>query len=210
MDDRDDEGDRESLAPAIIFEFLVGLVAIGIAWGIGLWVPTAIETLGTPFHAPDLPSLAGGILAGLLWSLPLLVALSLLQRLPIPPLRRMQQWVDAEVAPQFSGRSLTELVLLAAGAGIGEELLFRWALQCGFMQAIGGTDGMLVGLCFGAILFGMVHAVSGTYGTLAALIGLFLGIELLVTQSLVAVITTHAFYDLVIMIGWSRRPVPTK
>ena len=207
MDDDSEPVDEPSLLPAAIFELLFGLAGLALAWGIGLWVPARLEHLGTPYHAVDPRSLAIGILQGLLWTIPLLLIVPLIRFIPLESLPEMQRWVDRHLAPQFHGRTLPELALLAFAAGLGEELFFRWAIQGGFVRLFDGPQGILLGLTFGALAFGMMHSISSAYGILASLIGLFLGIELLVTGSLWAVVTTHAAYDLVVLYTWSLRPL---
>ena len=88
-----------------------------------------------------------------------------------------------------------ELAVIAALAGIGEEMLFRGVIQAVVAQQIGGPRGMWWGLLVAAALFGLLHPVTPTYAVLAALIGLYLGWLWLAWGNLLLPIITHGSYD---------------
>jgi uncharacterized protein len=83
--------------------------------------------------------------------------------------------------------------LIAALAGVGEELLFRGFLQT---KLIDWTNAP-IGLVLASLLFGAAHALSKTYFLLATLIGLFFGWLAVHYHDLVAPIVAHTVYDFV-------------
>lgn len=84
------------------------------------------------------------------------------------------------------------LVLLSLLAGIGEELLFRGAIQ-GWLMA--NTDAVTA-VVAASVLFGLVHYVSFTYFLVATGLGLILGAAYVLSESLLLVMVWHAVYDL--------------
>ena len=95
----------------------------------------------------------------------------------------------------FRGCRLAELALIAALAGIGEEMLFRGVIQPAVAGAIGGPHGVWLGLLIAAILFGSLHPITLTYALLAGLIGLYLGWIWLASGNLLTPMVTHGVYD---------------
>jgi hypothetical protein len=94
---------------------------------------------------------------------------------------------------QTAPLSRGDLVVMAMAAGVGEELLFRAALQ------------PLVGLWFSSLLFTAVHywvPLKGTarvvYGGFVFAVGIALGL-LLEFAGLIAAMTAHAAVDLIIL-----------
>jgi uncharacterized protein len=77
-----------------------------------------------------------------------------------------------------------QIVLISCLAGLGEEILFRGALQ------------PLLGWVGASFLFGLAHAVTFGYFVIATLMGAFLGKLFIWTESLWAPIVTHALYDI--------------
>jgi uncharacterized protein len=132
-----------------------------------------------------------------LWGLaatpPLLLALTWIMKRPSGRLRQLVELVVGELGPILARRSVAELALLAALAGIGEELLFRGLLQFGLMRVVSVS---LALVCASAI-FGLAHFATSTYAVVAGLMGLYLGGIFLLQGSLLAPIVTHAVYDFV-------------
>lgn len=135
-------------------------------------------------------------LAGLVEGGTVLAALGLAALVGIEPWQRFHWRVDAvliglagtlplfavyfaargtrSVAVEIIGQPLSvctwyDLVLLAALAGLGEELLFRGVLQP-WMHGVSP----LVGFLGANLLFGLVHAVTPVYALLATAIGMYL------------------------------------
>lgn len=87
-----------------------------------------------------------------------------------------------------------DLIILAALAGLGEELLFRGVLQPWLSRS-----SPLFGLLAANILFGLVHMVTPVYALLATGIGLYLSaVAYAIPQSnLLAAMIAHGVYDYV-------------
>ncbi|WP_323751206.1 CPBP family intramembrane glutamic endopeptidase [Marinobacter sp.] len=83
------------------------------------------------------------------------------------------------------------LLLLSLLAGVGEELLFRGAIQGGLLQYTGPWTAVIVA----SLLFGLVHYVSFTYFVIATGLGLVLGTAYQLSGSLIMVMVWHAVYD---------------
>jgi membrane protease YdiL (CAAX protease family) len=81
----------------------------------------------------------------------------------------------------FQGR---DIIVISTMAALGEELLFRGALQ------------PLIGLLPMAMLFGLLHATSLAHIVLASLLGLWLGWLYQWSGSLWPPITAHLVLDL--------------
>lgn len=159
------------------------LAALALAWffGLDLWAYVAWD-------------------ATLLWTsaaalVPLLVLFQLCYVSEFRPLREIRTLLLDLLGPPLAACRWYDLPLLAALAGIGEELLFRGVLQIGVANATTGAIGLIVA----AIVFGLAHAVTPTYALIAGLMGLYLGGLLSVgrTPNLVLPILVHAAYDLI-------------
>lgn len=101
-----------------------------------------------------------------------------------------------------TGASPAVLVLLSLLAGIGEELLFRGAIQ-GWLMA--HTDPVTAVLA-ASVLFGLVHYVSFTYFLVATGLGLILGAAYVLSESLTLVMIWHALYDMIALYCLLRFP----
>jgi membrane protease YdiL (CAAX protease family) len=98
-------------------------------------------------------------------------------------LRRLYREV---LRPLFSTLSFGEIVLVSLLAGVGEELLFRGAVQPAW------------GLVAASVLFGLCHVGGRTtwpLGVWAGAVGLLLGWLAVLTDGLLAPIVAHAAYD---------------
>ena len=85
------------------------------------------------------------------------------------------------------------LVALAVFAGVGEELLFRGAIQGWLAQHTHDA----VAIVAASVLFGMVHYLSFTYFLLATGLGVVLGVAYALTDSLLLVMVWHGVYDMI-------------
>ena len=144
--------------------------------------------------------LAGGIAA----TAPLLLGLRWCLRTRVAPVARLVRMVEARVAPMFAGSSPTELVLVAALAGLGEEALFRGVVQTALLPHLPAWAAVAAT----AMLFGLAHFLSPIYAVLATLVGGYLGWLLLASGNLLVPILAHALYDLVAL-GLLLRVKPT-
>jgi membrane protease YdiL (CAAX protease family) len=104
-----------------------------------------------------------------------------------------------ELVTQLLGRPLSrcrlgDLVVLATLAGIGEELLFRGALQVWW-----SGFGALAGLVGANLVFGGLHALTPMYFVIATAFGFYLSglAEVGADRNLVPPMITHAVYDFI-------------
>lgn len=142
-----------------------------------------------------------GIAAGFAAALPMLVLLRWSLRTHWAPMRRLVTLVEERLGPHLANASPGGIVLLAALAGIGEELLFRGVVQVWLAERL-----PLVWAVAGAsLLFGVGHWLSASYAVLASAIGAYLGVVLLLTDNLLAPIVAHAAYDVVALSVLARR-----
>jgi membrane protease YdiL (CAAX protease family) len=174
---------------ALAFE--VGLAAVALAIG---WLVSFPPTQFLRMADPQSQAL-GAAIWGVAAAVPMLAAMLLLDRFPWGPLRRLQQFVHEHLVPLFAPLSVGQMVVISIAAGLGEELLFRGLIQAGLAELVGEPWGVLVGLLVASLLFGLCHCVTATYGVLATLVGLYLGVLFLVSESLWPPIITHAVYD---------------
>ena len=94
------------------------------------------------------------------------------------------------------------LVALSVLAGVGEELLFRGAIQGWLLQHTGPWTAVIAA----SVLFGLVHYVSFTYFVMATGLGAVLGVAYQFSQSLALVMVWHALYDMVALYCLLRYP----
>lgn len=94
------------------------------------------------------------------------------------------------------------LITLSVFAGVGEELLFRGAIQGWLAQHVHEA----VAVAAASILFGLVHYLSFTYFVLATGLGLVLGTAYALTDSLVLVMVWHGVYDMIALYCLRRFP----
>jgi len=128
--------------------------------------------------------------------LPFLVGYYLLQALPFSGFRRMDQLVR-ELFRQYMGQlNLCQLALIAALAGIGEELLFRGLFQLG----MSGFFNVWLAILITSLIFGLAHALTPTYFFFAFLASLYLGFLFEHTGNLIVPIAVHALYDFAVFL----------
>lgn len=133
---------------------------------------------------------------GVLATVPMLLVFLACVRWPVGSLRRIKQIADEFIRPLFEDCSLPGLALLAAAAGIGEEMLFRGFLQTACVRWLD----LWPGVALASVLFGLLHLITPTYAVVASLLGLFLGVVYLFTANLLTVIVAHALYDFLALV----------
>lgn len=137
----------------------------------------------------------GAWLLGILATVPMLVALAILESLDLPSLRRLSQVVEPLIAGLFAGRGLPSVILVSAAAGLGEEIFFRGFLQ----NAASLLAGPAAGLAIGSLLFGLAHNATRAYAALATALGGYLGLLFLTTGNLLVPIVAHGLYDAIVL-----------
>lgn len=171
--------------------FQAGIVVLGL---ILLWlfdIPVATDGLTVPAY------LAWGTAAGVL-TYGALLLLSLTDLLSSDTLQKHLQDLHWFVRSQ----SWPVLIGLAVLAGVGEELLFRGVIQGWVSEYLG----RVVGILAGGVIFGLAHALSRAYFTVAAALGMVFGVAYAITDSIQLVMVWHAVYDLVVIFILRRYP----
>jgi membrane protease YdiL (CAAX protease family) len=168
----------------------VGLLLLG--WGLSRWLHIPlVDQLHFSFR---------DILLGLLAALPLLAGLLWTLRTPSKPIKHLIQVVQDQLGPLVASRSAGELALVAALAGLAEEVLFRGVMQGELARRLPG----FIALILTSVAFGLAHFLTFSYALLAALGGLYLGGLYWAQGNLVIPIVAHAVYDLVALVQLAR------
>ncbi len=105
---------------------------------------------------------------------------------PVRPVRAIRGLYREVLRPVFAQVRPLEVAVLSLAAGVGEELLFRGAVQAEF------------GLVVASAVFGLAHIggrSSALFGMWVMVMGLGLGGLAHVTGGLLAPIVAHAAYD---------------
>jgi membrane protease YdiL (CAAX protease family) len=180
--------DRNSfLALAALFEGGLVVVSLGLGWLFG--VPPLETLVWDPW----------AVLWGLAGVVPLYAGFVLFDRYPVGPLRAIKEMLNDMLAPMFSSCSKADLAVVALLAGLGEEVLFR-----GLLLPLTGGGSFVVGLLISSLLFGLAHAITKMYVILAAIAGLFFGLQWHYTGNLLTPIISHAVYDYLAFVKIAR------
>jgi membrane protease YdiL (CAAX protease family) len=126
-------------------------------------------------------------------AVPLFVLFLAILNWPIGPLAKVKKFCEEDVVSLFRDSALSELALISLSAGVGEEMLFRGALQAAFAQWMGTAGGLVAA----SVIFGLMHAISMTYIVITGFLGLYLGGIWIANGNLLTVMVTHALYDFV-------------
>lgn len=145
----------------------------------------------------DLASVAAGLIA----MLPMLGLLLWCLRTRWGPMRRLVALVEDRLGPHLASAGPGGIVLLAALAGIGEELLFRGVIQAWLAERFP----LWLAVSGASILFGVGHWLSASYAAVAAVIGAWLGLMFVLTGNLLAPMVAHAAYDVAALFVLARR-----
>ena len=164
-------GSLDLLWLAIAFEGVLAAAAFACGW----W--TGVSPLSR--FAWTVP----GLLAGAGCALPMYVLFLASYSASPAPLRRIRRFLRVSLGRNLADAPWPVPAGIALLAGVGEELLFRGALE------------PLVGPWWSNVLFGLAHAVTPLYAVLAGAMGLLFSMELQATGNLLAPILTHALYD---------------
>ena len=134
---------------------------------------------------------------------PLVAGYFVLQALPLAALQRIDRLVRQMFWQHMGHWKLWQFALIAALAGLGEELLFRGLLQLGLSTMLPVWLAVLTA----SVLFGLAHAATPTYCFLAFIISLYLGWLFVLTGNLLVPIAIHALYDFCVFlfIRWTPR-----
>jgi hypothetical protein len=170
-------------AMAVVVEGGLAFAALLLAWLFS--VP--LRDQFAPFGKPLAIAIARGIAA----TLPMLLVFWLLVNSKRPMLRELRDQVDWLIREMFPTASIPQFAMVATLAGVGEELLFRGALQ----TKLGDWSTPFIGLALTSLLFGLAHALSKLYFAFAVIVGAFLGWLAYRYHDLVAPMVAHGLYD---------------
>jgi hypothetical protein len=183
-------GARRIVVAAVVVEGGLGALALLTGWLVG-YRPLADVRW-------DTSTLGWGLLA----TVPLLLGLYGSVHSRSGPLRQLLRTAVETVRPLFASCTIAQLALIATMAGLGEELLFRGV----GLHLAGRHIGTGAAVVATSVVFGLLHPLSLAYATIAALIGLYLGILTIVFHTLTPAIIVHALYDFVALVYLVRYP----
>lgn len=184
-------GSRSGMSALSALAFQGGLGVVGLIGILLLDIPVQNQGLAW-----------GAVLGwGCLGALATYVGLMLLTRVPglFPVGLERQMRHLREFAAGFGWPTLVVLSILA---GVGEELLFRGALQ-GWLDASFGT---MTAVALASLAFGLAHYISFVYFLVATGLGLILGGAYALSDSLAMVMVWHAVYDMIALFCLLRFP----
>jgi membrane protease YdiL (CAAX protease family) len=139
---------------------------------------------------------------GVIGTAPLFLMFLALEKLQGESVVNIRKLLLNTLGPGLHRYHWTDLFILAAIAGISEELLFRGVIQ----PWIEASWGISAGLIGSNIVFGLVHAVTPLYAVLAALVGIYLGLSLDFggDRNLLMPIIIHGLYDFLAFVALMR------
>ncbi len=178
---------------AVVVEGGLVVVALVLAWLFRVSLRDMFPAFGAP--------LGNAVVRGLLATLPMLAIFWLLVNSNWPMMRQLREQVQWLIDEMFPSRSIGQFAMVAVLAGVGEELLFRGAIQ----SILGNWTTPVIGLTITSLLFGLAHALSKLYFLFAVAVGAFLGWMTLRYNDLVAPMIAHGVYDFLALAYLSRR-----
>jgi membrane protease YdiL (CAAX protease family) len=166
---------------ACCFEASLILVAMILGWIAGI----------DPFA--NLVFSEGAVLAGFIGTLPMILLFRLAEALKEESFQKIRRLLLETLGPSLHKQHWSDLLMLAAIAGLSEEILFRGVIQP-WLEA---AWGMPLGLIVCNVLFGLAHAVTPLYTVLAFMIGIYLSLTMDYggERHLLTPIMIHALYD---------------
>ena len=175
---------------ACLFEAALTVVAVALGWLSGI----------NPFATLHYSETA--ILYGILGTIPLFLLFLLLEQIGTESVVAIRRFLLETLGPALHRYHWADLFILAAIAGISEEILFRGVIQP-WMESSWGITAGLVG---SNIVFGLVHAVTPLYAVLATLVGIYLGLALDYggERNLLTPIMIHGLYDFLAFLALMR------
>lgn len=160
-----------------------GLIVVAIALG---WIADI-----NPFEFIIVNEQA--VINGILGTLPLCLIFITLNQIQMDSLHKIREMLKDTLGPSLYQLHWTDLFVLAAIAGISEEILFRGVIQPWLENSWGVMGGILIS----SVIFGLVHAVTALYFVMATVVSIYLGLYLDYdnTRNLLTPIIIHALYD---------------
>ncbi|MBL1263249.1 CPBP family intramembrane glutamic endopeptidase [Methylomicrobium sp. RS1] len=172
---------RDFFLKACCFEASLILVALILGWIADI----------NPFAKLFLSEAA--ILYGIIGTAPMIVLFHLAELRQEEAFQKIRRLLLETLGPSLHRRHWADLLMLAAIAGLSEEILFRGLIQP-WLEAVLGMRAGLVGC---NVLFGLAHAVTPLYTLLAFLIGIYLSLSMDygAERNLLTPVVIHALYD---------------
>lgn len=183
------ESNARTFGLIMLSEAGLGFLGVSLAWLAG--VPIHQLMVVTP------EALERGLIA----TVPILVCLAILIHSRWSPLENLKRQVETIVQNLFAGSSWLELALISLAAGLGEELLFRGALQ----PIVANWTNPLVAIVVVSLLFGLAHALSLGYFLSTAAVGCYFGWMAMAYDDLIAPIVAHGLYDFIALTYFQQR-----
>lgn len=200
-DDQSIEQTPESfLIVSVLLELGLGVVAIILGLTLG---PDPRDVLPLPGQWNQI---LVGLGLGILAAIPILIAVQLIELLPLQPIRDLQKATEERLLGAMAKLRTIDLLTVSICAGVGEELLFRGWLMMSLAGPIGQWEmGVLTAaVIVSSIVFGMAHPITPAYIVITGLIGLYLAMLLVWSGNLLVPIAAHAFYDFIQLILATR------
>jgi membrane protease YdiL (CAAX protease family) len=177
----------------VAFETSLGLVGAVAAWLLGIpwW-----EQL-----RPEPAALGLAVATAVMLGLVAWVFLAW----PLRWTERTWQLLQDLALPLFRPMSTLQMLVAAASAGLGEELLFRGLIQNWLYLYLGPT----LSVFLTGLLFGVMHSFTSFYFFLTTCIGWVHGALFHWTNSLLAPMVAHALYDfacILYLVRWEFPP----
>jgi uncharacterized protein len=175
---------------ACIFEASLILVALFLAWIADL------DPFANLYYSET------AIAIGVLGTMPLFFLFLCLEYFPHKSLVDIKDLLLKTLAPGLYQRHWSDLLTLAAIAGISEELLFRGVIQ----PWIADSWGITVGIWASNIIFGLVHAITPMYALLVTMVGVYLSWSMTIGggNNLLTPIIIHSLYDFLAFVALMR------
>jgi membrane protease YdiL (CAAX protease family) len=166
---------------ACCFEASLILVAMILGWIAGI----------DPFAKLIFSEAA--VLYGVIGTLPMILLFRLAELLQEESFQKIRRLLLETLGPSLHRQHWADLLMLAAIAGLAEEILFRGVIQP-WLEAVWGIQ---LGLIFCNVLFGLAHAVTPLYTVLAFMIGIYLSLSMEYggERNLLTPVLIHALYD---------------
>jgi membrane protease YdiL (CAAX protease family) len=178
----------------VFLEASLSLVAVGLAW-----------VLGLPHPAGAIDPSTKAVLLGVVGTIPLFGLLLVCTRVPRGPVWEVLRAIRVYLVPYLRYWNTGQVLLISALAGFGEEVLFRGVIQPACTPGSGGFFPSLLGILAGAVLFGALHAVNSAYAVFATLVGIYLGALYAATGNLLVPIIAHGLYDFGAILYFQRK-----
>lgn len=177
---------------AVVLEGGLALVAAVVGWlcGFDPWY-------GLNRRSYDFESFSRELLWGIAATTPAVAVLLIEDSDWLLPLNQLKEQVVELLQRLMRGARLWQLFVISLAAGIGEEVLFRGLIQAGLMELLPTSFAVVGSLLIASVLFGLCHYLSHTYFILATLAGVYFGLVMLITGSILPAILAHALYDFI-------------